>query len=84
MFSNFIFLLKGSFEIRVDKKTASTRKVKRIGMIAGGTGITPMYQLIKDIVKHPEDQTKVQLIFANQVHILIGIFLSLYIFKHNF
>lgn len=36
-------------------------------MKKGGTGITPMYQLIKDICKHPEDQTKIQLIFANQV-----------------
>ena len=26
-----------------------------------------MYQLIKDICTHPEDETKVQLIFANQV-----------------
>jgi cytochrome-b5 reductase len=57
----------GKFEISVDKKTPPTiKKVKRIGMIAGGTGITPMYQLIKDICKHPEDETKVQLIFANQ------------------
>ena len=30
-------------------------------------GITPMYQLIKDICKHPDDETKLQLIFANQV-----------------
>ncbi|CAF0931828.1 unnamed protein product [Brachionus calyciflorus] len=57
----------GSFQISVDKKSPPiVKKAKRIGMIAGGTGITPMYQLIKDICKHPEDQTKVQLIFANQ------------------
>lgn len=58
----------GVFEIAVDKKTPPTvRKVKRVGMIAGGTGIAPMYQLIKEICKHPEDQTKMQLLFANQV-----------------
>ena len=40
----------GLFEISVDKKTPPvTKRAKRIGMIAGGTGITPMYQLIKDI-----------------------------------
>jgi len=57
----------GVFEISVDKKTPPiVKKVKRVGMIAGGTGITPMYQLIKDICKHPEDETKLQLLFANQ------------------
>jgi len=57
----------GVFEVRVDKKTPPTiKKVKRIGMIAGGTGITPMYQLVKDICKHTDDETKLQLIFANQ------------------
>lgn len=59
---------KGVFEIKSDKKTPPHIKsgVKRIGMIAGGSGITPMYQLIQDICKHPEDETKVQLLFANQ------------------
>jgi len=58
---------KGVFEIRTDKKSPPiVKKVKRVGMIAGGTGITPMYQLIKDICKHPDDETKLQLIFANQ------------------
>ncbi|KAJ1993062.1 NADH-cytochrome b5 reductase [Dimargaris cristalligena] len=36
-----------------------------IGMIAGGTGITPMLQIIHAIMKHPEDRTHVSLIFAN-------------------
>ncbi|OZJ05251.1 hypothetical protein BZG36_02302 [Bifiguratus adelaidae] len=40
---------------------------EHVGMIAGGTGITPMLQLIRKIFKDPEDQTtKVTLIFANQ------------------
>lgn len=33
------------------------------------SGITPMYQLIKEICKHPEDDTKLQLLFANQASI---------------
>ncbi|KAJ1550293.1 NADH-cytochrome b5 reductase, partial [Nowakowskiella sp. JEL0078] len=39
--------------------------VKSIGMIAGGTGITPMYQIIKAIIANPDDVTEVNLIFAN-------------------
>jgi len=40
--------------------------LKRIGMIAGGTGITPMLQIIRAINRgRPQDTTKVDLIFAN-------------------
>ncbi|CAG8449280.1 3481_t:CDS:2 [Ambispora gerdemannii] len=39
--------------------------VRAFGMIAGGTGITPMIQIIREILKHPEDKTLVNLIFAN-------------------
>lgn len=38
---------------------------KEIGMLAGGTGITPMLQVVNEILKRPEDKTKVSLIFAN-------------------
>jgi len=39
---------------------------KRIGMIAGGTGITPMLQIIRAINRgRPQDTTKIDLIFAN-------------------
>jgi len=38
---------------------------KKIGMIAGGTGVTPMLQIIREILSNPEDQTEVSLIFAN-------------------
>ncbi|KAI8886198.1 ferredoxin reductase-like protein [Backusella circina FSU 941] len=36
-----------------------------IGMIAGGTGITPMLQIIHAILRNPNDKTKVNLIFGN-------------------
>ncbi|KAI8321425.1 NADH-cytochrome b5 reductase 1 [Martensiomyces pterosporus] len=39
--------------------------VRAIGMIAGGTGITPMYQIIQHILDNPEDKTHVSVIFAN-------------------
>lgn len=37
-----------------------------IGMIAGGTGIAPMYQIIKSIHANPSDKTKVFLVYGNQ------------------
>ncbi|PCG91367.1 Cytochrome b5 [Penicillium occitanis (nom. inval.)] len=39
---------------------------KRIGMIAGGTGITPMYQLIRAICEDDTDTTEISLIYANR------------------
>ncbi|CAJ2512483.1 Uu.00g054980.m01.CDS01 [Anthostomella pinea] len=39
---------------------------KRIGMLAGGTGITPMYQLIRAICEDDRDTTEVSLIYANR------------------
>lgn len=39
--------------------------VREFGMIAGGTGITPMLQIIRAILKNPADRTKISLIFAN-------------------
>jgi len=39
--------------------------VKAIGMVAGGTGVTPMLQVIRAILKNHQDITKINLIFAN-------------------
>lgn len=49
---------KGSFNYQPNMCTA-------IGMIAGGTGITPMLQVIRAILEDPSDKTKISLIFAN-------------------
>jgi cytochrome-b5 reductase len=40
-------------------------KFAKIGMIAGGTGITPMLQVIKEILKYEDDTTDVTLLFGN-------------------
>jgi len=41
-------------------------KAAEVGMMAGGTGITPMLQIIAAILKDPKDKTKLSLVFANQ------------------
>ncbi|MBN3303678.1 NB5R3 reductase, partial [Amia calva] len=58
---------KGTFAIRPDKKSEPEIKIaKQLGMIAGGTGITPMLQIIRAIMKDPKDKTVCSLLFANQ------------------
>eukprot|EP00210_Caulerpa_lentillifera_P001832 g1762.t1 len=49
---------KGKFKYKTNMK-------KSIGMLAGGSGITPMYQLLNHIINDPKDNTHVSLIFAN-------------------
>jgi len=41
------------------------REFKNINMICGGTGITPMLQIIRAIQKDSSDTTKISLIFGN-------------------
>jgi len=39
---------------------------EEVGLIAGGTGITPHWQLIQKLLSDPEDKTKITLIYANK------------------
>ncbi|XP_004610093.2 NADH-cytochrome b5 reductase 1 [Sorex araneus] len=58
---------KGNFSIQPNQKSPPEPRVaKKLGMIAGGTGITPMLQLICAIMKDPQDGTQCFLLFANQ------------------
>uniref|UniRef100_A0A669EFW9 NADH-cytochrome b5 reductase n=1 Tax=Oreochromis niloticus TaxID=8128 RepID=A0A669EFW9_ORENI len=58
---------KGVFAIQPDKKSpAEMKTAKHLGMIAGGTGITPMLQIVTAIMKDPDDKTVCHLLFANQ------------------
>lgn len=43
----------------------SENKHEHIALVAGGTGITPMYQLTRAIFNNPNDKTKVTLVFGN-------------------
>ncbi|GFY81208.1 NADH:cytochrome B5 reductase 1 [Actinidia rufa] len=49
-------------------------------MLAGGSGITPMFQVTRAILENPKDKTKVHLIYANVTFedILLKVILSLF------
>jgi len=56
----------GSGEFDVTKSKTVTKRVvgHNLGMVAGGSGITPMLQVIKDVLKN-RDQTKISLLYCN-------------------
>ncbi|CCI45577.1 unnamed protein product [Albugo candida] len=62
------YLGKGKLKIkrRATDANAEIRSAKKIGMIAGGTGITPMLQILRRALTDPKDQTEFFLLFANQ------------------
>ena len=69
---------------RVDGKAAvEIRRAKHIGMIAGGTGITPMLQIIREALKNPNDTTQFTLLFANQSEEDILLRDELDVLQHN-
>ncbi|OIT33090.1 PREDICTED: nitrate reductase [NADH] 2 [Nicotiana attenuata] len=52
---------KGNFLVHGKHKFA-----KKLAMIAGGTGITPVYQVMQAILKDPEDDTEMYVVYANR------------------
>merc|ERR1712032_202964 len=50
----------GQFTINKAPRTTSS-----VGLIAGGTGITPCFQILKSVLESEQDDTKVSLVFAN-------------------
>ncbi|KAG6586788.1 NADH-cytochrome b5 reductase [Phytophthora cinnamomi] len=62
------YMGKGEIHIkhRVRDAAPEVRKASKVGMIAGGTGITPMLQVVRRALQDPEDKTEFYLLFANQ------------------
>lgn len=56
---------QGKFTIKRKMDFVNYKK-RKIGMVAGGTGITPMLQVINAVMRDPNDRTEMWLIFANQ------------------
>jgi len=64
---------RGRFALDATRRTstaparpAEIREAKKVGMIAGGTGITPMLQVIRAALRDAKDATEWSLLFANQ------------------
>ncbi|KAJ1520492.1 hypothetical protein ONE63_003618 [Megalurothrips usitatus] len=65
----FFYRGNGKLAFKKDKKDPEPtvfHDVKKVIMLAGGSGITPMLQLIKHVVGDPTDDTKLELLFANK------------------
>uniref|UniRef100_A0A1B0D3G2 NADH-cytochrome b5 reductase n=1 Tax=Phlebotomus papatasi TaxID=29031 RepID=A0A1B0D3G2_PHLPP len=61
------YLGNGAFSIKKIRKDPPVNvQVTKLNMIAGGTGITPMLQLVRHILKSSTDKTEIALLFANQ------------------
>lgn len=63
---NITYLGRGMFNIKKGGECCSPPQVKKLGFIAGGTGITPILQVMRAILRDPHDTTEMYLIFANQ------------------
>jgi len=58
---HWTYLGRGNF-----KNNKKDGHFEQLGLVCGGTGITPCYQLIQAILGDEEDTTKISLIFSNR------------------
>lgn len=63
---NITYHGRGMFQIRKAGVHVTPPQVKKVGFIAGGTGITPVLQVMRAILRDPDDTTEMFLIYANQ------------------
>ena len=52
--------------MQLQQKTLQQGYCRCINMIAGGTGVTPMLQVLRAVLRDADDPTQTALIFANQ------------------
>jgi len=58
---------RGKFSVKQMRKPVQVRQAKHFAMLAGGTGITPMLQVIQAIFRDDKDvTTTIGLVYANQ------------------
>jgi len=61
---NVHYAAPGRFEVK-QKREVNAYAVTKIGMVCGGTGITPMLQIINEVAVNARDKTEISLIFGN-------------------
>ncbi|XP_015789084.1 NADH-cytochrome b5 reductase 2 [Tetranychus urticae] len=62
-----IYTSNGDFLIKKKKTDPPVKHhYKKLGMIAGGTGLTPLLAVLREIASNPDDKTRVSFLFANQ------------------
>ncbi|GAA5991799.1 hypothetical protein JCM10908_001146, partial [Rhodotorula pacifica] len=68
-FTEYLWKLKPgdaiAFKGPIPKHPWKANEFESVAMIAGGSGITPMWQVLQAIDANPEDKTKATLIFSN-------------------
>lgn len=80
------YLGNGKFSIKkLRKDPPQIVSAKKVNMIAGGSGITPMLQLITEVLKRSDDGTQLALLYANQTEedILLRDELDVFAAKHQ-
>lgn len=69
-FGNHLFSLKEndtvSFKGPIVKWEWTPNQFENVTLIGGGSGITPLYQLLHEITKNPEEKTKINLVYGNK------------------
>lgn len=61
------YLGNGKFSIKkLRNEPAQEVQVTHVNMMAGGSGITPMLQIVREVLKRKDDRTVLRLLYANQ------------------
>lgn len=60
-----IYLGNGEFQFTKGDKTY-VKKIRNVGMIAGGTGITPCFQILQYVANNKDENLNMSLIYANR------------------
>lgn len=67
-YGNLIYEGKGKFLIKETYGSPFVSRIySKVGMIAGGTGIAPMLQIIRHVFKNPGDPLQIWLLYANRL-----------------
>lgn len=68
--TQYLKTLKPGDELRVKgpnpKFAYKPNQFKEIGLIAGGSGVTPIWQLAQQVARNPDDKTKVTILYGNK------------------